>query len=278
MAEQQTDPANKAKRDHRRLVCGHRPPDPACTADGHGAPATQATKLLHNYDASRPPPGVKMLVDKDMESGFGALTMRCDTFVPPVTGATTCIAVPEDKEKQAAQFNNTADPTIGGMERGKWRERTLEILVHESEHARFRAATSAGTLLAHTPSCFTSDVKSAMSELAAMLTEFRLRLERVRGSVSLTSSADGTAEMDSWRKHRIEGDQQSITVSLRTARCACNCADADAMIKETIEFATASWTQQEKNDLHREMRDPRWHDLNLRWPFVAPPIPSVHAL
>jgi hypothetical protein len=83
--------------------------------------------------------------------------------------------------------------------------------------------------------------------------------------------------MNEWRNHRIRGTSQSITVSLRTARCACNCEDADKTIRETIEFAIASWTQQEKNELHREMRDPRWHDLDLRWPFVAPPIPSMHS-
>jgi hypothetical protein len=276
LKETQSDPANKAKRDHREQVCGKRPPDPACTADGHGAPATQARKLLHDYEASRPPAGVKVLVDKDMEEGFGALTIRCDTFEPPVTGATDCITIPEQMEKEAAEFNTTADPTIGGMERGKWRERALEILVHESEHTRFRAALRAGTVLAHPPSCFTRDVKSAMNELTAMLTEFRLRMERIRGSASLTSSADRADEMNEWRTHRILGTSQSITVSLRTARCACNCEDADKMIKEAIAFATSSWTQQEKNDLHREMRDPRWHDLDLRWPFVAPAIPSVH--
>jgi hypothetical protein len=48
------DVANKEKRDRRRQVCGSRPPDPACTADGHGSPATQAAKLLHDYDPSRP--------------------------------------------------------------------------------------------------------------------------------------------------------------------------------------------------------------------------------
>jgi hypothetical protein len=275
-AEAAADPSNKEKRDRRQRVCGSRPRDPACTADGHGSPAIQAAKLLHDYDPNRPVAGVKMLVDKDLEHDFGALTIRCNTFVPPVPGATDCITIPEKMEKDAAQFNDTADPTIGGMERGKWRERTLEILVHESEHTRVRADFRAGKVLANTPTCTTDDVLSAMNELAAMLTEFRLRMERIRTSVAL-SSADRAEEMNDWRRHRILGTKQSITVSLRTARCACNCDEANKMIREAIEFATASWTQQEKNELHREMRDPRWHDLDLRWPFVAPPIPSIRS-
>src|SRR5262249_13397223 len=189
LAEQKDDPANKAKRDQRKAVCGKRPPDPACTADGHGAPATQAQSLLKAYDPSRPPADVKMLVDKDMEQGFSALTIKCANFVPPITGATDCITVPEKMEQEATQFNTTLDPTIGGMDRGKWRERTLEILVHESEHTRFKQAFRADTLLSNLPACGnTTDAVAAMNELAAMLTEFRLRMERIRGNVTMSSA------------------------------------------------------------------------------------------
>ena len=276
LAEAKDNPANKAKRDQRKQACNRRPPDVACLGDGHGAPATQALSLLKAYDASRPAAGVKLIVDQDLEQDFGALTLKCANFVPPITGATDCIAIPEKMEKEATQFNTTDDQTIGGMERGKWRERTLEILVHESEHARFKQAFRAGTLLANLPSCGNNiDAVSAMNELAAMLTEFRLRMGRIHGSVAL-SSDDRAKEMNEWRDHRIRGTEQSITVSLRTVRCLCQCDDANKMIRETIESATSSWTQQEKNDLHREMRDPRWNDLDLRWPFVAPAMPSVH--
>ncbi len=272
LEEAKTKPANQSKRDQRKQACSKRPPDFACLGDGHGTPATQAEKLLKGYEASRPPAGVKMLVDKDLEQDFGALTIRCANFVPPITGATDCITIPEKIEKEATQFNTTNDQTIGGMDRGKWRERTLEILVHESEHTRFREAFRADKVLANPPTCADTNALSAMNELAAMLTEFRLRMERIRGTVTMTSE-DRANEMNEWRDHRISGTDQSITVSLRTVRCVCQCDDANKLIKETIEFATSSWTQQEKNDLHREMRHPRWNDLDLRWPFVAPSIP-----
>ena len=275
LAEVEGDPENEAKRESRRQACEKRPPDPACTADGHGAVARETAKLLHDYDASRPAPGVKMLVDKDLPARFRALTILCDRFMPPVTGATDCITVPDTMEQQAAEFNNTMHPDIGGEERGKWRERTLEKLVHESEHTRFRAAHRRGEFPAIMLSgCATDDTMSAMNELSAMLTEFALRMERIRTSVGL-SPEDREKELDEWREHRILGTKQSITVSLRTVRCACNCDEANRMIREAVEFTTASWTQQQKNELHREMRDPRWSDLDLGWPFVAPPVPSV---
>ena len=274
LKEAAANPKNKEKREHRKQVC-KKPSDPACTADGHGAAALETEKLLHGYDSSLPRRDVKLLVDKDLESEFKALTMDCADFMPPVSGTKTCITIADETEKAAAQFNNTMDPTIDGEERGKWRERMVEILVHESEHARFRAAFRAHSLpaAAETP-CATNDTLSAMNELAAMLTEFPIRMERIRTSVGL-SPEDKQKELEEWREHRILGKKQSITVSLRTARCLCNCDDANKMIRETIEFTTGSWTQQQKNELHREMRDPRWSDLDLRWPFVAPPTPSV---
>jgi hypothetical protein len=274
LAEVEGDPENEAKRESRRQACQKRPPDAACTADGHGAVARETAKLLHDYDASRPAPGVKILVDKDLPTRFRALTILCETFMPPVTGAKDCITVPDTMEQQAAEFNNTMHPQIGGEERGKWRERALEKLVHESEHTRFRAAFRKGEFPAIESGCVTDDTMSAMNELSAMLTEFALRMERIRTSVGL-SPEDREKELDEWREHRILGTKQSITVSLRTVRCACNCDEANRMIREAVEFTTASWTQQQKNELHREMRDPRWSDLDLRWPFVAPPVPSV---
>jgi Domain of unknown function (DUF4157) len=277
LAQAAANPQNQGKREHQKQICRGTPPPAACTADGHGAPAVQTRKLLHDYDFRLPAPGVEIVVDKDMEQDFGALTISCDRFVPPITHAARCITIPESMEKEAAQFNNTMDPKIVGKERGLWRERTLEILVHESAHTHFREAFATGRVLAHEPRCANQDTRSAMSELVAMLNELPLRMERIRTSVSLASAADRAKELEEWRNHRIRGTRQSITVSLRTVRCACPCNDAEKMIKEAIQFATASWTQKEKNELHQEMRNPMWTSLDFRWPFAAPPNPSVTA-
>ena len=271
------NPQNQSKRDARKQACQGSPPPAACAANGHGAAAVETHKLLHSYNPSLPQPDVKLVVDKDLESDFRALTIRCSNFVPPITGATTCITVPEETEKESTQFNNTQDSTIDGKERGLWRERMLEILVHESAHASFRRAVATKTLLANQPPCANQDTLSAMSELTAMVNEFPLRMERIHTSVSL-SDEERKQELEEWRDHRIRGKRQSITVSLRTVRCVCACDDADKMIKETVEFATASWTQPQKNELHRELRDLQWASLDLRWPFVAPAIPSIQAV
>ena len=274
LKQAEADPGNKEKRERRKQLCKKQPPDPACTAEGHGSPATEVKKLLHDYDPSRLATGAAFVVDRDMEKDFGALTLSCNKFVPPISGAVDCVAVPVEMEQQAAQFNNTQDPMIGGEQRGTWREHTLEKLVHESEHTRFRAAYRTNTVLATEPACSNMDTLLALNELTAMLQEHPLRMEFIRSSVGL-SPEQKQAELEEFRRHRILGTTQSITVSLRTVRCACNCDDANKLIRETIEFATSSWTQQQKNDLHREMRDSRWTDLDLRWPFVAPPIPDV---
>jgi hypothetical protein len=66
--------------------------------------------------------------------------------------------------------------------------------------------------------------------------------------------------------HIFSGVHQSIPVSLRTARCFCGCDEANDLIRETIKFATASWTIQEVNALDMEMTHHRWSGLNLNWP------------
>jgi hypothetical protein len=274
LKEAEEDEANKDKAERRKELCGKRPPDPACTADGHGAPAVECAKLLHDYDPARPPAGTKMLVNKDLPHQFGALGVACSDFVPPVAGA-RCITVPDKMEEDAGKFNNTMEPTIDGMERGKWRADVIKKLVHESEHVRFRKAYSAGQFpVTGTADCATSNTVAAMNELTAMLSEFPVVMEWIRGNVSAPATEHEEA-LEKWREHRILGTSQSITVSLRTVRCACNCEDANKMIREAVEFAIASWSQQDKNDLHRELRSPRWNDLDLRWPFVAPPNPGV---
>jgi hypothetical protein len=268
------NPTNKSKQEQRAELCRKGPQSPGCMADGHGAAAVETEKLLHAYEASRPQRGVKIVVDNDMPAEFGAVTISCKKLVPPVAGATDCIAVPHRMEDEAGQFNNTMDPKVGGKERGEWRERTLEILVHESEHARFREARRGNRFPAiDNTACADADTISAMSELSAMLTEFATRMERIRGSVNLSPEAR-EKEMEKWREHRILGEQQSITVSLRTVRCKCDCADAEKMIREAVDFTLASWTKQDKDDLHRELRSPRWKDLNLRWPYTPSSAPK----
>jgi hypothetical protein len=282
---------NAAAKKQREQQCAKTPPGPGCRADGHASRAVEVENLLKAFSPSRLNSAKGIFINRDLESDFGALTVSCDRFVPPLAADGQCITVPAKMEEEAALFNSTSGPgVIGGMERGLWRERTLEKLVHEAGHTRFRSSfltdfqdqfsdklpNILGKPRATCRADQTSqvDVFSSLNELTAMVQELPLRLERVRSSVGL-SGADKAAEMEEWRDHRIRGTSQSITNSLRVIRCLCGCEDAEDMIRETIQFATSSWTQEEKNQLHREMRDPQWSALDLRWPFIAPPIPTV---
>jgi len=96
-----------------------------------------------------------------------------------------------------------------------------------------------------------------------------MRKAYVRSNVAL-SKEDREKEIEEWRAHRVRGTSQSITVSLRTARCLCGCEDANDLIRETIKFATSSWSLQEGDELDREMTDGRWSAMNLDWPTQRP--------
>jgi hypothetical protein len=297
------DPASKARRDERTKLCGKTPADPACRADGHAGRAVETEKLLNAYDAQRLKNAQGIFVDNDMEGSFGAYTTSCSQFTPPLASSGICIAVPKKMEENAKTFNTTTGPlVIDGKERGEWRERTLEILTHEVGHVDFRtafransgatAASGAPIILGQERATCRQDDESrtnifqSLNELAAMVQEFPLRMDRVRTSVNLSTPEAKEAELDTWRAHRIRGvdtqgnarkvgEEQSIKNSLRVVRCLCGCEDSNDMIKQTIDSATAPWNQNQKNDLNREMNNPKWKDLDLRWPYTVPPIPNV---
>ena len=272
---------SKARRAKRERLCAKKPPDAGCRADRHGARAVETEELLGAYDSSRLPLVKGFFIDRDLEKDFRALTINCSTFTPPISPDGICITVPIETEEQAKTFNTTTGPlVIAGKDRDAWREKMIEILVHETEHARFRAAQIPVTSLApggvptllgkKRPTCSRNDDRQAdvflaMNELSAMLQEFPMRKAYIRSNVAL-SKVDRDAEMDAWREHHGWGARQSVLVSLRTARCLCGCDDANALIRETIEFATRSWTAQEKVELDLEMTHYRWSSKNLDWP------------
>jgi hypothetical protein len=266
MQEETSKPENKAKREKREKACGATPPDPGCTADGHGRRAVQAEKLLHDWDPQRLKFIKKIVVDMDMESGFGALTGPCSNFTPPIPGGGICTLVPEWLEKQSEQFNTTMDPAIDGKPRDIWRDNTLAMLVHETEHARFNVTTIRQP---RAGACQFDDIQTALTEIAAMLVEFPIWFRSVRENVSLKPQ-ERVDRLNFWFTRRITGERQSFKSTLQTIYCKCECADADVYVKKTIEFSTADWTVEEKERFHSELNDPKWAEHQLRWP-VKPP-------
>jgi hypothetical protein len=267
MEEETSKPENKNKRDTRKADCTKKPPAASCTADGHGARAVETEKVLHDYDPKRLKFIKKIVVDMDMESGFGGLTGDCSSFMPPIKGGGLCTFIPAQIETEAAKFNNTMEPKIGGVARDLWRDRTLSTLEHETEHARFDAASIAPAKI-HT--CKFADIEDALSEIAAMLAEFPVIWRGSRENVSLTPQKKEKM-LDNWFTFRITDEEQSFKSTLHSIYCACECADANVYLKKTIEFTTADWSQAEKIRFHTELQDPKWSAHDLRWPVAPPP-------
>ena len=268
MEAETSKPENRNKRDRRKAACTKKPnPDPSCKADGHGDRAVETEKVLHDYDPRRLKFIKQIVVDKDMESGFGGLTGDCDSFMPPVRGGGLCTFIPAVLETESAQFNHTTDPTIGGRPRDLWRDHALSVLEHETEHARFDTATIAAAKI-HT--CKLADIADALSEIAAMLAEFPVIWRATRENVSLTPQRKEQM-LDNWFKFRITDENQSFKSTLHSIYCVCECVDADVYVKKTIAFTTADWSQTEKIRFHSEMQDPKWSAHDLRWPVSPPP-------
>jgi hypothetical protein len=283
---------SKDRREKRKKQCEKVPEDAGCRSDGHAARAVELEKLLGAYDATRLKNARGIFVDKDLESDFGSVTTSCKKFTPPLAPDGTCIVVPAKMEEDAGIFNSTTGPlNIGGMERGLWRERVLEKLVHEVGHVDFRTSflkdfsdkfgfATPNILGKSRPTCKSDEdskinVFQSLNELAAMVQEFPLRIDRIRTSVSFANQEEKDAEMKDWTDHRITGTSQSITNSVKVVRCLCGCKDADSMIQETIKFATSSWTESERKDLHSELLNPKWSSLKLDWPFDASGAPKT---
>jgi hypothetical protein len=267
VAETQADPTNVSKADKRHKACSKVPPSPACTSDGHGARATALTALLAAHYPARLALITGIFVDKDMPSAYGAYTSECSSFEPPRPGGGRCTFVPDTLEVQARQYRGGA-ARVGGMTRAAWLTETLATLTHETEHARFDAAV----LPDPSASCKFADHESNLSEMAAQLSEMHVYYR-----AALTRPEAGRfdafkAKFAFW----VANGSEDISGIVQDLRCKCACADADALIKKTVESVATNqgWDTNEATMIHRELQDSKWklHDgkTPLNWP-VAPP-------
>ncbi|MCW5799967.1 MAG: hypothetical protein LZF60_340119 [Nitrospira sp.] len=260
--ETSNKPENKVKAERRQRACGKVPPDPACTGDGHGAAAPELLALLTQRFPNRVGLVAGIFIDKDIPADYGAYTALCDEVTPPKNfPGKRCTFVPESLEQQAKQFANTNNPTIGRMSRQDWLTEALEILTHETEHSRFDSAPDLPK--ASPTACSFEDIKEDLSELAADVAEFRTVYIR-----SLTKPEPvRQQELNRWFRSTISNPYESIEGVMMAVRCACDCADADAYLKKTIEFSTVGWNSMERFVFHTEMRKPQW---KLNWPIEPP--------
>jgi hypothetical protein len=265
--ETESQPAYVAKRTRRAAACAGRPPGPACTADGHGAPAPQLTAFLASAGPSRLTYITGIYIDKDMPAQYGAYTSKCADFTPPISGG-FCTFVPDYLESQAAVYNAGGSDTIGTRSRPEWRTMALEVLTHETEHARFESAPQIKA-----PACDPSSFEWDLSELAALTAGFFVVYRRSWRKPGNERRADLDRYFNWAVPIRPHGE--TIAGIVRLVRCQCDCADADFYIRKAVEFATQGWNSAELSVFHTELSDAKY---GLRWPIAPPAAVAVEDL
>jgi hypothetical protein len=203
-------------------------------------------------------------VNSDGSLVYGAFTAPCNSFQPSLPGG-ECTFVPPSLEKQAAKVN--ADPsaaTIDGRNRFSVVTELLQTLTHETEHARFEVAPA---LAKPSPTaCDFNAVRGDLSELVAIISEFNVRYHR---SLAFIRQVDRQRFLDQWFAEAINNPYESINGNLKSIRCQCECNDADAYIKKSVESTTSGWDTYARFLLNAELQKPKW---KLNWPVDPPTV------
>jgi hypothetical protein len=268
VAETQAKPENISKAEKREKACTKSPPDAGCTSDGHGATATALTAILTANYKSRLSYITGIYVDKDIPADWGAVTRGCSNFMPPLPGG-RCTFVPDTLEAQAKLYQGGAK-TIGASSRQDWLTATIGTLTHETEHARFNAATpiaqpsaSACTFAAH---------KRNLSEMASHLSEMHVYYRAALARPEKGRFKQFYQMFDYW----VKNGSEDISGIVKDLRCHCECSDADHYITKTVESVATSqkWDTNEAWTIHTELSKPKW---GLKWP-VPPGAVDIHDL
>lgn len=230
--------------------------DPATAAvSGHGRRAVhlEALAAAEGMDLS---PVYGVLVDRDMAPSSGASAGRCGSLegvVPRFTGPrhAACVFVPEDMERGAGEAMATPRPDrIAGFPREAWIQWIREVFAHEIQHIRYDAAThpdlgtscSRSTTLYRDRTGYAYTLDFYLSELSAIVAEFDPLFASVRRS---TRAGDYGALLDNLQTaytHHVFNPGESISGILTAIRCHCDCADADAFVRDTFEFTSSAWS------------------------------------
>jgi uncharacterized protein DUF4157 len=261
VAETEKKPENITKAEKREKACTKVPRDPSCTSDGHGATATALTAMLKSAYASRVGYVTGIYVHKDMPATWGAVTMSCSDFMPPLPGG-QCTFVPDTLEATAKLYQGGAK-TVGGLPRQDWLTRTIGTLTHETEHARF---DTAAPLPEPSPAaCKFADLEANLSELAAHLSQMHVYYRAALALPEQGRFKRFYGMFDFW----VRNGSEDIGGIVKELRCKCECADADHYISKTAESVSTNqkWDSNEKTMIHTELQEPKW---GLKWP-VAPP-------
>jgi uncharacterized protein DUF4157 len=245
-------------------------------ATGHGGRALQLEKLFEKAAPGKLSSLQGVFIDQDISSSFGATTISCAQWIteslpagsPTPAGmagaAKPCTFVHDVLNQQALAFNTTSDATIGGVPRAQWQTETLEMLMHESEHPRYDAASPSFPLPAGitSPTCTRGAVAQELTEIAAMLSEFPIAFQAASGEASATGPLHKS--LDRWFDATAQSGGENIKSAIQQMGCHCSCPEVDAFVKETFNFESGTWSVAQKDALHRELKKPKW---GLNWPL-----------
>jgi hypothetical protein len=255
----------KTPREIRDELCSKKPPDPACTADGHASRATEFEKLFRPLAPDQFALADGVFIDKAIPKRYAAYVQDCRAFKPKLPGD-QCIFIPERLEKQAERYNS-GEKKINGKERQEWFADALGTVTHELEHVRFEQDFP--ETKPRKEACEFDDVSGELTELGAIMSEFPAFFRAHADK----SWKERRVEMDNWFNHKITQPSrhgERIAGILKAIRCRCECEDVNAYVKSVVDFTTKSWTDVERNTFHEELRDPKW---KLDWPIQTPPPP-----
>jgi len=199
----------------------------------------------------------------------GGYHWRCGNFrhfSEPFTGDrnASCLFFPESRESEAQQFLENPDAeNIGDASRESWRLWMNEMLVHELQHAVFRASTrpdspegrcSLRTIVYSGRRVYS--VEHFLSELSSILSEFTVRYRE-----NPPHSLEG---MNWWFNNRVTRGGESIGGILTNLRCVCDCSEVDEYVRQTEEFTADPWSDIERAYLNAALQ----RQPNLDWPVT----------
>ena len=274
--ETENKPENKSKADKRAENCAKGKPE--CTSDGHAAPATAIIKILQDRSPKRLDYVSGIFVNKDMPADYGAVTVDCASFTPPLpikNKNPSCTTVPASMEAEAKQYLNPKNRKIGGLERYAWLTQMLMTITHETEHGRFTLDTMdpKATFLKgpSTAGCSPADVGNDLTEMAAQMSEFPILLRRIQPF----SDSIRKQKLAAWFQYHLSNGSEDVTGTLKSLRCRCECTDVDNYVKQTAEWAQKAWNSYEKSVYNTEMKDPAH---GLKWPVDPPAAVDINDL
>jgi hypothetical protein len=228
----------------------------AVVASGHGSHAAhvEAFAAAEGIDLSD---FYGVLIDRDLGASTGAAAGPCASLtgaVPPFAGPRDayCMFVPEDMDRLTGEAAAAPPPRlVGGYPRAAWLQWLRENarprgpaypLRHHRASGFGRILYTLDPVVSGRQRKPNTPLDFYLSELSAILAEFEPTFASVRRR---SPAGDYGALLDNVQSayhDALFSHYESIAGILTTLRCHCDCADADAFVRDTFEFTSTGWS------------------------------------